>query len=81
VVKLKEKVGVIMDNEDRVKKQPMDFYNMSDFLRGQSSKLITKLSDEDRAAFVLKNGKPIAVLISNERYERLLKSGIDITEY
>ncbi len=81
MVKLKEKVGVIMDNEDRVKKEPMDFYNMSDFLRGQSSKLITKLSDEDRAAFVLKNGKPIAVLISNERYERLLKSGIDITEY
>jgi len=81
VVKLKEKVGVDMDNEDKVKKQPMDFYNMSDFLRGQSSKLITKLSDEDRAAFVLKNGKPIAVLISNERYERLLKSGIDITEY
>jgi hypothetical protein len=81
VIKLEEKVGVDMDNEDKVKKQPMDFYNMSDFLRGQSSKLITKLSDEDRAAFVLKNGKPIAVLISNERYERLLKSGIDITEY
>lgn len=81
MIKLKEKVGVNMDNEDRVKKQPMDFYNMSDFLRGQSSKLITKLSDEDRTAFVLKNGKPIAVLISNERYERLLKSGIDITEY
>ena len=70
-----------MDNEDKVKKQPMDYYNMSDFLRGQSSKLITKLSDEDTAAFVLKNGKPIAVLISNERDERLLKSGIDITEY
>jgi hypothetical protein len=81
VIKLEEKVGVDMDNEDKVKKQPMDFYNMSDFLRGQSSKLITKLSDEDRAAFVLKNGKPIAVLISNERYERLLKLGIDITEY
>lgn len=70
-----------MDNEDRVKKEPMDFYNMSDFLRGQSSRLITRLSDEDRTAFVLKNGKPIAVLISNERYERLLKAGIDITEY
>lgn len=81
MIKLEEKVGVDMDNEDKVKKQPMDFYNMSDFLRGQSSKLITKLSDEDRAAFVLKNGKPIAVLISNERYERLLKLGIDITEY
>ncbi|KXI97534.1 MULTISPECIES: type II toxin-antitoxin system Phd/YefM family antitoxin [Bacillales] len=70
-----------MESEDKIQKQPMDFYNMSDFLRGQSSKLITKLSDEDRTAFVLKNGKPIAVLLSNERYERLLKSGIDITEY
>lgn len=81
MIKLKEKEGVKMDNEDRVKKEPMDFYNMSDFLRGQSSRLITRLSDEDRTAFVLKNGKPIAVLISNERYERLLKAGIDITEY
>lgn len=70
-----------MESEDKLQKQPMDFYNMSDFLRGQSSKLITKLSNEDRTAFVLKNGKPIAVLLSNERYERLLKSGIDITEY
>ena len=54
---------------------------MSDFLRGQSSKLITGLSDEDKTAFVLKNGKPVAVLISHEWYERLLKAGIDITEY
>ena len=41
----------------------------------------TGLSDEDKTAFVLKNGKPVAVLISHERYERLLKAGIDITEY
>ena len=54
---------------------------MSDFLRGQPSKLFTGLSDEDKTAFVLKNGKPIAVHISHERYERLLKAGIDITEY
>ena len=45
-----------------------------------SSKLITGLSDEDKTAFVLKNGKPVAVLISHERYERLLKAGIDKTE-
>lgn len=59
----------------------MEHYNMSDFLRGQSSKIITSISDEDKAGFVLKNGKPLAVVISNERYERLLKAGIDITEY
>lgn len=70
-----------MTSDDKMKKQPMDFYNMSDLLRGQSSRLITRLSNEDRTAFVLKNGKPLAVLISNERYERLLKAGIDITEY
>lgn len=62
-------------------KTTMDFYNMSDFLRGQSSKIITKLSENDEAAFVLKNGRPMAVLMSIERYERLMKAGIDITEY
>jgi PHD/YefM family antitoxin component YafN of YafNO toxin-antitoxin module len=70
-----------METEDRVQKQPMEFYNMSDFLRGQSSKLITRLSEDDKTAFVLKNGKPVAILMSNNRYERLLRAGIDITEY
>lgn len=59
----------------------MDFYNMLGFLREQSSKIITKLFEEDEAAFVLKNGRPLAVLMSFERYERLMKAGIDITEY
>ena len=44
--------------EAEPEKTTMDFYNMSDFLRGQSSKIITKLSEEDEAAFVLKNGRP-----------------------
>ena len=66
---------------DASEKTTMDFYNMSDFLRGQSSKIITKLFEEDKAAFVLKNGRPLAVLMSIERYERLMKAGIDITEY
>ena len=60
---------------------PMEHYNMSDFLRGQASKIITTISIEDKAGFVLKNGKPMAVIISNDRYERLLKAGIDLNEY
>lgn len=60
---------------------PMEYYNMSDFLRGQASKIITSVSDEDKTGFVLKHGKPMVVIISNERYERLLKEGIDINEY
>lgn len=54
---------------------------MSDFLRGQASKIITSISEDDTAGFVLKNGKPLAVIMSNDRYERLLKAGIDINEY
>jgi PHD/YefM family antitoxin component YafN of YafNO toxin-antitoxin module len=59
---------------------PMEHYNMSDLLRGQASKIITSISENDTAAFILKNGKPMAVVISNDRYERLLKAGIDINE-
>ena len=61
--------------------KPMEHYNMSDFLKGQASKIITKVSEEDTTGYVLKYGKPMVVLISNERYERLLKQGIDINEY
>lgn len=60
---------------------PMEYYNMSDFLRGQSSKIITTISTEDKAGFVLKNGKPMAVIISHEKYKRLLQAGIYINEY
>lgn len=61
--------------------EPIEHYNITAFLRGQASKIITSVSDEDKTALVLKNGKPIAVFISNERYERLLKAGIDINRY
>ena len=64
----------------RKEKIPMEHFNMSAFLRGQASKIITAISEEDSAGFILKNGKPLAVIISNERYERLLKAGIDVTE-
>lgn len=68
-------------SENRKSITPMEHYNMSDFLRGQASKIITSVAEEDKAGFILKHGKPMVVIISNERYERLLKEGIDINEY
>lgn len=59
---------------------PMEHINIGEFNRGQSSKIIRGLAERDSTAFVLKNGKPIAVLISYEKYERLLKEGVDINE-
>ena len=61
--------------------KPMEHHNIGDFLKGQSSKILTSISDDDKTAFVLKNGKPIVVVMSNERYARLLKAGIDINDY
>lgn len=60
---------------------PMEHYNMSDFLRGRASKIIHSISTNDVAGFVLKNGKPLVVIISNDRFERLLRAGIDINEF
>lgn len=60
---------------------PMEHHNIGDFLRGQSSKILTAISEEDKTAFVLKNGKPLVVVMSNERYTRLLEAGVDINEY
>lgn len=69
-VKLSKKIKVLMEH----------FY-LGEFNRGQSSKLIRGLSEKDTTAFILKNGKPIAVVLSYERYERLLATGVDINEY
>ena len=60
---------------------PMEHLNIGEFNRGQSSKLIRNLVEKDNTAFILKNGKPIAVVLSYERYELLLQEGIDINNY
>lgn len=62
-------------------KAPMEHLNIGEFNRGQSSKLIRNLVEKDTTAFIQKNGKPLAVVISYERYERLLKFGIDVNEF
>ncbi len=71
------------DNTNRERKsiKPLEHYNMSDFLKGQASKIFTKVSDDDSVGYVLKHGKPMVIMMSNERYERLLKAGIDVNEY
>lgn len=66
---------------DKKSIEPMEHHNIGDFLKGQSSRILTSISDDDKTAFVLKNGKPIVVVMSNERYARLLKAGIDINDY
>ncbi len=67
-------------NDNKKAKTPMDHLNIGEFNRGQASKIIRNLVEEDKTAFIQKNGKPIAVVLSYERYERLLAAGVDINE-
>lgn len=60
---------------------PMEHLNIGEFNRGQASKLIRGLIEKDTTAFIQKNGKPIAVIMSYERYERLLREGVDVNNY
>lgn len=62
-------------------KKPMKHFNIAEFNRGQSSKILRGLVSDDDVGFINKNGKPMAIVISNERFERLLENGIDINEY
>ena len=59
----------------------MKHFNIAEFNRGQSSKILRGLLADDDVGFINKNGKPMAIVISNERFERLLENGIDINEY
>ena len=72
-------VGVELSDTNN--KRLMEHYNIGEFNKGQSSKIIRKLVEDDSAAFVQKNGKPIAVIISYERYQRMFENGIDISEF
>ena len=68
------------ENKSRPK-EPIEHLNIAEFNRGQSSKLVRDLVAEDKIAFIQKHGKPMALIISYERYKRLLESEVDINEY
>ncbi|MGP6451518.1 hypothetical protein ACR9F1_01535 [Streptococcus dysgalactiae subsp. equisimilis] len=65
----------------KIIKKPMKHFNIAEFNRGQSSKILRGIVTDDDVGFINKNGKPMAIVISNERFERLLENGIDINEY
>lgn len=59
----------------------MEHLNIGEFNRGQASKIIRNLVEEDKTAFIQKNGKPMAVIMSYERYQRIFEKGIDINNF
>lgn len=57
---------------------PMEHYNITELLRGEFSQIITKIVNEDTSDFILKIEKLMVVIISHDKYLRILESGLDI---
>ena len=72
--------GCLMSDNNNDIKKPIEYHNMSEFLKGQSSKILTNISDSDTTVLVLKNGKLNVVVILYEKYRKLLENGVDINE-
>ncbi len=53
-------------------------HQMTEFLRGQASKIFEDVATNDIVVLVNKNSKPQNIIISYERYCRLKENGADI---
>lgn len=63
-----------------VKKKPVlpDYESVTPFLKGQASKIFKDVADKDKVLIVQKQNKPQNVIISYERYKKLVDEGADI---
>lgn len=55
-----------------------DHHQMTEFLRGQASKIFDDVAQNDKVVLVNKNSKPQNIIISYDRYCRLKENGADI---
>ena len=55
-----------------------DYRSSTEFLRGQASRVFSEVKEEDKVVIVNKQNKPQVVVISYERYKRLIEDGADI---
>lgn len=55
-----------------------DYHTATEFLKGQASKIFDDIVSEDKVVIVNKHSKPQNVIISYDRYTRLVEEGADI---
>ena len=53
-------------------------HQMTEFLRGQASRIFDEVAEKDDVVLVNKNSKPHNIIISYDRYCRLKEQGADI---
>lgn len=67
-----------MESEKKDRSKVPNNHTMTEFLRGQASKIFSEVSEKDDVVIVNKNSRPQTVIISYERYRRLKENGVDI---
>ncbi len=55
-----------------------EYESVTPFLKGQASKILKSVADNDTILIVQKQNKPQNVIISYKRYLELKKNGVDI---
>lgn len=68
------KVGKFMRRKEVIP----NHHQMTEFLRGQASKIFDDVAKNDEVVLVNKNSKPQNIIISYDRYCRLKEKGADI---
>ena len=59
----------------RIKDIVPEYKPITDFLRGKASIILREVAEKDKVLIVNRNSKPQNVIISYERYQRMLKNG------
>ena len=68
------KIGKLNENKDSIP----NHHQMTEFLRGQASKIFDNVAQNEKVVLVNKNSKPQNIIISYDRYCRLKENGADI---
>lgn len=55
-----------------------EYHQITEFLQGQASKIMRDVAEFDKVVIVNKNGKPLNVVISYDRYRQLKENQSDI---
>lgn len=55
-----------------------EYEGITSFQKGQASRIFKNVAEEDKILIVSKQNKPQNVIISYERYLRLIENGIEI---
>ena len=51
-----------------------EYHSVTEFLRGQASRIFSEVKEEDKVVIVNKQNKPQTVVISYDRYKRLIEN-------